>query len=226
MEVFTIDIESWTASFRYPNLISGFQPTLEVPPLSTVLGLLNAAAGDYIEHENLKIGYCFRYAGRGVDLETIYQIGSNAAGKPTNNAKSNVIRREFLFEAQLRIYLPDEHLAAYFREPVFSLLLGRMNDLATVSPVRRTKLIEVENATQMFGQIIPFLGNRLPGQIQALPTYFTNTIPRKSLGSEAFSIIPHHAKPLQSQINAFRDEDEASPFFGREIYFHNLNFRE
>lgn len=224
MEVFTVDIESWTASFRYPNLISGFQPTLEVPPPSTILGLLNAAAGDYIRHEKLEIGYCFQYAGLGVDLETIYQIGSNTAGKPSNNAKSNVIRREFLFEARLRIYLPDEQLAAYFREPVFSLLLGRMNDLASVRRIGQVRLSSVENATQMLGQVIPFFGNRLPGQIQALPTYFTNTIPRKNLGTEAFSIIPHHAKPLQSQLTAFRDDDEKSPFWGKEIYFHNFNF--
>ncbi|MCB9329628.1 MAG: type I-B CRISPR-associated protein Cas5 [Lewinellaceae bacterium] len=225
MDVFTIDIESWTASFRFPNLISGFQPTLEVPPPSTILGLLNAAAGDYIEHEKLKIGYCFRYAGRGVDLETIYQIGSNKAGKPSNNAKSNVIRREFLFEAQLRIYLTDEKLAKYFNEPAFAILLGRMNDLATVRRVGQTRLSKIENATKMFGQVIPFFKNRLPGQIQALPTYFTNTIPRKNLGTEAFSIIPHHAKPLVSQLTAFRDEDEASPFWGKEIFFHNLNFQ-
>jgi len=225
MEVFTVDIESWTASFRYPNLISGFQPTLEVPPLSTILGLLNAAAGDYIEHQSLQIGYCFQYAGRGVDLETIYQIDSNATGKPSNNAKSNVIRREFLFETQLRLYLPDEYLAGYFRAPVFSLLLGRMNDLASVLRVGRARLSKVENATQMLGQVIPFFGNRLPGQIQALPTYFTNDIPRKNLGTEAFSIIPHHAKPLQSQLLGFRDEDKNSPFEGKEIYFHQLNFQ-
>ena len=62
MEVFKIEITSWTSSFRYPNLISGFQPTLEVPPLSTILGLINAAAGDYVEFQNLEIGY---YAGFG-----------------------------------------------------------------------------------------------------------------------------------------------------------------
>lgn len=225
MEVFTVDIESWTASFRYPNIISGFQPTLEVPPPSTILGLLNAAAGDYIDHQSLQIGYCFRYAGKGVDLETIYQIDSNAAGKPSNNAKSNVIRREFLFETQLRIYLSDERLAAYFQMPVFSLLLGRMNDLASVRKIGHTHLHKVENATQMLGQVIPFFGNRLPGQLQALPTYFTNDIPRKNIGTEAFSIIPHHAKPLQSQLVAFRDVDEASPFFEKEIYFHQLNFQ-
>ncbi|WP_298938611.1 CRISPR-associated protein Cas5, partial [uncultured Dysgonomonas sp.] len=39
MKTHRIKINSWTSSFRYPNLISGFQPTLEVPPVSTVMGL-------------------------------------------------------------------------------------------------------------------------------------------------------------------------------------------
>ena len=51
MKVFKIDITAWTSSFKYPNLISGFQPTLEVPPISTVLGLINAAAGKYIKYD-------------------------------------------------------------------------------------------------------------------------------------------------------------------------------
>ena len=82
MKVFRIKITSWTSSFRYPNLISGFQPTLEVPPLSTVLGLIN-----------LQIGYYFEFGSKSIDLETIYQIDSNDKNKATNNAKSNVIQR-------------------------------------------------------------------------------------------------------------------------------------
>src|ERR1051325_2569432 len=104
MEVYTVDIRSWTASFRYPNLISGIQPTLEVPPLSTVLGMINAAAGNYLEYPKLTIGYYFEYAAKATDLETIYMIDSNK-GRPTNNAKSNVIKREFLFDTFLRIYV-------------------------------------------------------------------------------------------------------------------------
>lgn len=224
MDVYTIDIESWTASFRYPNLISGFQPTLDVPPISTILGLLNAAAGDYIEHTQLQIGYCFSFGGKGVDLETIYQIDSNAAGKPNNNAKSNVIRREFLFDTKLRLYLTDVQLVNYFRSPSFAIVLGRMNDLATIRRIGQSQLTKIEQATQLSGQIIPFTGNRLPGQIQALPVYFTNTIPRKNLGTEAFSIISPHSKPIQSSLVAYRDDDANSPFSGKEIYFHQLNF--
>jgi CRISPR-associated protein Cas5t len=59
MEVYRIKLSSWTASFRYPNLISGYQPTLDVPPISTVLGLINAAAGKYVEYSPLLLGYYF-----------------------------------------------------------------------------------------------------------------------------------------------------------------------
>ena len=47
MNVYRIYITGWTASFRYPNMISGFQATLPVPPLSTIIGMSSAAKGSY-----------------------------------------------------------------------------------------------------------------------------------------------------------------------------------
>lgn len=221
MEVFKIDITSWTASFRYPNLISGTQPTLEAPPISTVLGLINAAAGKYLNHTNLKLGYYFEYEGEGEDLETIYQISSKD-GKPTNNAKSNIIYRKFLFNNFLRIYTTDEQIARYFLAPHFQLLLGRMNDLATVVHISgKEKLEKIENATEIKGQIIPFR-HHLPGQIQALPQYFTDGFPRENLGTEPYSIIGFRSKTFDTNVTAYRDrlpnEKEV------DIYFHDLNF--
>ena len=75
MKVFRIKISAWTASFRYPNIISGYQPTLEVPPLSTILGLMNACAGRYLNHADMEIGYYFSYRSISNDLETIYLRG-------------------------------------------------------------------------------------------------------------------------------------------------------
>lgn len=221
MELYTIDIRSWTASFRYPNLISGIQPTLEVPPLSTVLGLINAAAGYYLNHEQLHIGYYFEYQGKEMDLETIYMMDTTN-GKPNNKAKSNVVKREFLFDNFLRIYTPDESIANYLKYPVFPLVLGRMNDLASVDirNIEKNNFPEVENADKIKGQIIPFSNNFLPGAIQALPKYFTNTIPRQNIGTEPYSIINHQAK-VQSNLNAFRD------IIGKkevDIYIHHLDF--
>ncbi|WP_315815124.1 type I-B CRISPR-associated protein Cas5b [Paraflavitalea speifideaquila] len=222
MEVYKIDIRSWTASFRYPNLISGTQPTLEVPPISTVLGLINAAAGQYLRHQQLQLGYYFEYEAAGEDLETIYQVSSKD-GKPTNNAKSNIIYRRFLYNNYLRIYTTDAQIAGFLSQPYYQLVLGRMNDLATVEKVWRVnKLEKVEHSTAISGQLIP-LRYQMPGQIQALPQYFTNEFPRKNLGTSPYSIIHHKSRLSSRDITTYLD---VLPD-GKEvhIYFHELNFQ-
>lgn len=221
MELYAIDIRSWTASFRYPNLISGIQPTLEVPPLSTILGLINAAAGHYINHKEISIGYYFEYQGKEMDLETIYMIDTNK-GKPNNMAKSNVIKREFLFENLLRIYTTDETIVNYLKYPVYPLVLGRMNDLASVdvAGIQKRDLQEVENADKIRGQIIPFTNNHLPGVVQALPKYFSDTIPRQNIGTESYSVLNHQSK-VKSNLKAYRDVIGKNEV---DIYMHHLDF--
>jgi CRISPR-associated protein Cas5t len=222
MKVFKIDITAWTSSFKYPNLISGFQPTLEVPPISTVLGLINAAAGKYVKHEKLKIGYYFEFEAKQIDLETIYQIEAHDRGYPKNTTKSNIINREFLFNNHLILYLEDKELADYFRLPVYPLLLGRSNDLATVNSIEEVELSAIHNAEKIKGQIIPFMGNFLPGLIQPLPKYFSDTIPRNNLGTEAYSVISFNSADCQTNLTAYVDylkhEKEV------HIYFHELDF--
>jgi CRISPR-associated protein Cas5t len=223
MELYAIDIRSWTASFRYPNLISGIQPTLEVPPLSTVLGLINAAAGYYVAHKQLTLGYYFEYEGKETDLETIYMIDSNK-GKPTNNAKSNVIKREFLFENFLRLYVTDEAIVDFLKSPAYPLVLGRMNDLASVDTagIRKVDLQEVKGPANIRGQIVPFSNNYLPGVIQALPKYFTDTIPRQNIGTESYSIVNYKAK-IASNIKGYRDNIKGKDV---DIYLHQLDFEK
>lgn len=221
MEVFRIDITSWTASFRYPNLISGIQPTLEVPPLSTVLGLLNAAAGRYLQYRSLKIGYFFQYAAKEFDLETIYQISSTTKGRPSNIAKSNVMQREFLFDNKLSLYIADESLVGYLKNPHYNILLGRSNDLATVENIERVQLDKNSDANKIKGQIVPFNGRMLPGKIQALPKYFTDNIPRQNLGTEPFSVIDFKTKDIKSGLTAYRDSSQLKN--GVDIYFHEID---
>lgn len=217
MRAFRIKINSWTSSFRYPNLISGFQPTLEVPPVSTVMGLINAASGKYLENRQIEMGYYFEFKIKSIDLETIYQIKANDKNYPDNTVKSNVIQREFLYNCQLFLYLTDEELVSYFRQPAYQLLLGRSGDLAGIVNIKETVLQEVSEA-RLAGQVIPFNGNYLPGQIQALPKYFSNTIPRKNMGTEPYSVISYH-NPVNSQLTGFRPElDE----FDSDIYFHKF----
>jgi CRISPR-associated protein Cas5t len=224
MKTFRVDISSWTASFRYPNLISGRQPTLEVPPLSTVLGLINAAAGQYIEHQDLRIGYYFEFAAKETDLETIYMIEAGKKGQGSNAAKSNVIQREFLFENKLSLYCSDIRIVDYFRAPVFPLLLGRSGDLATVERISEVELREMAQADKIRGQAIPLKGNFLPGVIQALPKYFTNTFPRKNIGTEPYSIIRYNVFDVQTKLTAWRDESLQRD--GVDIFFHHFKLQD
>lgn len=233
MDVFRINITSWTASFRYPNIISGIQPTLEVPPLSTVLGLINAAAGRYLKHSNLKLGYFFKYEAKGEDLETIYQHKGIKDSKTNlfkkdqfgnymvsnKNITSNIILRQFLFNNQLYIYLKDAELVDFFKSPFYQLVLGRSNDLATIEDISKIRLTPKSTATQIRGQIIPFKSNFLPGQIQALPSYFSDTIPRKNLGTAPFTVIGHNATIASDNLEVFYDSENDV-----DIYFHQLNF--
>ncbi len=229
MRVHRIKISSWTASFRYPNLISGFQPTLEVPPLSTVLGLINAAAGKYIDffEKKLSIGYYFEYGAKAIDLETIYQVESkisrNNSIYPSNTVKSNVINREFLFDCKLYLYIKDDEIISYFKTPYYPLLLGRSNDLATIDEIIEIEIKEADKSKNIRGQIIPFSNNYVAGEIQALPKYFTDTIPRNNIGTEPYSIISFKSNKVGGeQIKTFADEIENKRV---DIYFHQLDLK-
>lgn len=223
MRCYRVDITAWTASFRYPNLLTAIQPTLDVPPLSTVLGLLNAAAGKYLEHEKLQIGYYFEYAGKQFDTETIYQM-FGSGGVPTGVAKSNAIQRQFLFESKLSIYLQDPALVAYFDRPVYQILLGRSQDLATIEHIAEVELVEQSRATKVRGQIVPFKGNMLPGMIQPLPKYFTNTFPRQNLGTEPYSVINHNVRDQPTKLLAWRDASQGK--LGVDIFMHQFSMSD
>lgn len=222
--VFKIEITTWTSSFRYPNIISGFQPTLEVPPISTVLGLFNAAAGKYLDYSNEdEIGYYFEYGAKAIDVETLYQVDkiSSTNNSPSLKATSNVIKREFLTDCRLLIYTEDEYLYEYLMNPVFQILLGRSSDLAQIQFLGKRELPQINNATKIKGQIVPFAHNYLPGQIQPLPQYFSNTEIRKNIGTKAYTVISFNSNDCQTELTAYRDQIGGKEI---DIYFHKLDF--
>lgn len=223
MEVYSADITTFTSSFRYPMLISGTQLTLEVPPLSTVLGLLNAAAGRYLHYHNVLIGYYFEFSGKAVDIETIYMAEVNKKGGLLSTTRSNVVKREVLFDTFLRIYSTEKKVIDFLEAPFYPLLLGRSSDLATVdiNSIRKSTLTAVSNADKIKGQIVPFSKAQLPGIIQPLSRYFTNTFPRELLGKEPYSVICHTAD-ISSPITAYRDVIKGKEI---DIFFHEVDSR-
>jgi CRISPR-associated protein Cas5t len=223
--VFRIEISTWTSSFRYPNIISGFQPTLEVPPISTVLGLINAAAGKYLDFNQQEIGYYFEFGAKAIDIETLYQVDKISADKPYPSLKatSNVIKREFLMDCKLIIYTESEVLSTYLQNPVYPILLGRSSDLAQVRFLEKKSLVRVENATKIKGQLVPFSNNYLPGLIQPLPQYFTNTEVRRNIGTQAYSVINYTSIDCQTALSAYKDFIKGKEI---DIYFHKLSLNE
>ena len=210
MKVLRVHITGWVSSFRNPLFIVGFQPTLPLPPLSALYGLLTAAKGDWVTPHDAAIGYIFKSKGKAVDLETVYQFGGKL------DAKSNINRREFLVQPELYLYTPDLWLKETFERPRYPLLLGRSSDLATVVSIDEVELQRRSETTYQH-TILPFPDPQLHGQIQALPTHFTADIPRRQCGTRAFCLITEEIKYVGDVLH---DPDMD---WGVYLHAHNIS---
>lgn len=208
MTVHRIFIRGWTASFRYPAFISGFQPTLPVPPLTTIFGLCSAAVGRLVKPEETAVGYVFTSQGKAVDLETIYELGDPL------KAQTNVVRRELLFNPELVLYLSNREMAKAFLRPHYPLLLGRSTEVVMVDEVREITLEEKTEAT-IGGTVIPFPTKGFHGPIQALPMYFTDEIPRRAMGTRPFYLIEHFIEYNGSKVFFDPEKQWGVWFYGK-----------
>jgi CRISPR-associated protein Cas5t len=182
MKFLRILIEGWTASFRYPTFISGFQPTLPVPPLSTIYGLLSAVKGELVTPEDANVGFVFDSEAKSIDLETIYEL------KGLKGNKSNVAKREFLFNPKLYLYLDNLEFIEFFKRPAYPVLLGRSSDLAYIKEIKEIDLTK-QSDISLGKTILPFGTDGAFGVIQALPTHFSDDIPRKVRGTRPFILM-------------------------------------
>ena len=212
MKVYRIEISSWTAGFRFPNMISGFQPCLRVPPISAVCGLLSAAVGRLVPPQEFEFAYVFQYESTAIDLETIYQFGLQ--GKPTlRNVTSNVLRREFLTSAKLTLYLKNQSFVEALKMPYYPLLLGRSGDLAGVRCISEVDL-EPVSELNLAGTVVPFVGYRLAAPIQALPTHFSADFPRRNLGTQPFYLLDWRRRgSYQLDTDGWHDSESGFDLF-------------
>ncbi len=209
MKVLRVHITGWVSSFRNPLFISGFQPTLPLPPLSTLYGILTAAKGEWVTPHDAAVGFVFQSNGNGIDLETVYEFdGTLSPNSNINKRQSklgsskvlysmrlnpNIKKREFLVAPQLYLYTPEMWLKEAFERPHYPLLLGRSSDLATVESIKE---IELENRSETTYQntILPFPDPQLHGQMLTLPTHFTAEIPRRPCGIRAYHLVTEQIK--------------------------------
>ncbi|HXF90418.1 MAG TPA: type I-B CRISPR-associated protein Cas5b [Candidatus Nitrosotenuis sp.] len=216
MKVVRVHIIGWTASFRHPTFISGYQPTLPVPPLSTIYGLLSAAKGELVTPEESIVGYVFQSKGKALDLETIYEL------EKLLKAKSNVVTREILIEPELFLYLPDMAFKRYFRQPYYPLLLGRSTELVMVKEIKEVELEKKANV-RIGGSILPFdPALQIAGKLQALPTHFSDSIPRYAKGTQPFYLLETDftGKTINYRPQIYEQEIDYDKEKDWGVYFH------
>lgn len=186
MKVLRVQIRGWTASYRVPFLMIGEQATLHVPPLSTAFGIISAASGRFITPKETGVGVVGTTEGKGTDLEKIYQVGRRGLIE-----KINVLRRQFLLNADLFLYISNLDFAKCFEAPVYPILLGRSSDLAMIKEIRTVELDGTSEA-EFEHTLLPFeppFKGQVAGPIMPLPICFTETIPRRPTGVKIFYLV-------------------------------------
>lgn len=151
-----IEIITQTASFRNPEF-QNFHKTLDLPPPTTMIGLIGAALGlspkmtqDFFD-------------------DTIFEVGvvANSSGKTRDTWKYNrrtsnmhiydplldgsVIQREHLIHNQFFLALSSdnetklEEVILAFYNPVFALTLGNSDSLAMIKKIEQNVMISESN---------------------------------------------------------------------------------
>lgn len=210
LKSYRVCLSGWTASFRHPQLVTGAQPTLPMPPPSTVYGLISAATGSWVDPDECRMGYVFESSGRARDLEKIYQF------QKSSSASSTVIYRDWLTDWHLFVYFTEERWAEPFLSPVFPLTLGRQQELAHVevgASGETVSEIELEaSRTVLRGTVVPFPFPQAFGLVMALPLAMSPDLPRQAIGVRPWLMVRDEARIENPEV--WRDRE-----FGHGVYF-------
>lgn len=210
LRCYGVRLSGWTASFRHPQFVTGAQPTLPLPPPSTIYGLVAAATGKWVNPEECRVAYVFQSEGKARDLEKIYQFSRSS------NAGSTVIYRDWLTDWRLWLYFTEPRWADNFHSPVFPLTLGRQQELAHVEvgasgeTVREVELSRSE--TTLKGTAVPFPFSGASGLVMALPTVMSPDLPRQAIGVRPWLLVREDSTVDSPEV--WHDEE-----YGHGVYF-------
>lgn len=221
LEAVRITLAAYTASFRVPSFLS-YQLTLSVPPISTIFGLLSAAAGRWVLPDDVPwLAYRCTYQARARDLEAIVTVQRDNADASARFTGRNVIQREFLIEPRLTLYLPPDW-AELFRRPRHTLVLGRTQDVATVESLSSITLWPVDSGT-LSGVLLPFdlvARESVGAVLHNLPIAFTPDPDRAPIGMQIFGVVDGHRVVALRDAGAWLYRDHQTeivvPLFRRE----------
>ncbi len=208
MKTAFVRVVAESASFRYPFLIRQ-QPTMPLPPPSTIFGLLSAAAGRIIKPSETKIGYRCKWSGREKDLEKIHKYSEDGDFMTTD-----ILWREILWDVELEIYLSNKELAKAMKTPVYPLLLGRTENLAMTKNVKEIELERRDTVEKIVPYTLaPFPQDKVPGQVLVMPIELSETSPREIISSKCFQIVDYNIHSVESLDGLWYDPENETGVF-------------
>lgn len=194
---------------------AGYHPTLPLPPLSTVYGLLAAAVGRDVDPSRVWLGYRFRSEAKARDLEKIILFSEKGAtwDAKTGQVGSMPIQREFLLNPILWLYMPPlEELWQAFRYPRFPLVLGRSQDVAYVEKMERVTL-EPATEGEAEGILLPFPCPGVASFVYNLPTFLPTHPPRRPLAVKPFQMVVQRQHVRYEEGLLYRVDDTVVPVY-------------
>jgi CRISPR-associated protein Cas5t len=258
MNAAKVCIRAPITSFRYPHFLIGRQVTFEMPAPSTIYGHVASAVGDWVDPKPLRFAYHFTFVSKGADLEHQHIIW---AGRPDKLSKEesamlkdwqrmNALAvggaiqptpREFLFDAQLTLYLQPATLESAFRSPLYPVVLGRSQDLAEVISADTIDLVESSSA-YFENTLLPYWWRTKTGfgTTLLMPRYITPPPERESTferyvalraGDRIFGGDVHTEISNARRLLRFENEPEewlidptapADHGIGRGVVFHSF----
>ena len=163
LTVLRVTIEAPATSFRYPHFLVGRQVSYDMPPPSTIYGHIASALGELPDPSSFQFGYDFRFASRASDLEHQHIITAGGAsfsweGVKYRTSVQAIVQphcRDFLFRPKLVLYINHREWAHAFLSPAFCVILGRSQDLASVTAVEEIDL-EQSSGAYFEHTLLPF----------------------------------------------------------------------
>lgn len=139
MKIHKLTITGTSAHFKVPAY-SKYQKSYEIPPISTVVGILKNIYGKDIS--DFTLGYTINYKSKSIDATTIYKELdlSEKSLKDKKRFITDLCFIEYLYDVELFIYT-DINKQIELNE---TLVLGKTNCLGTLSKVEEIELINKE----------------------------------------------------------------------------------
>ena len=204
MKALHIRLEGFSASFRYPLIISGTQLSTPVPSYSNLLGMMSACAGMALRPEDTgRIGFEFRCKSHDLEIERKdrWEVAGNRLQPVSKKTVPRVLRRvtasmfeempqgvgwrQVYWEPQLDLFVQNVDLQGIFVNPSATPCFGRSQDIAWIICVREVELEPVE-AGSIGPTLIPYPNQIFLAMLFACPTGFA-IIERAACGNRDHS---------------------------------------